>query len=107
MKLFKLAPTIAGCCLIAIAIALGGRAIAAGADHGAQAGDRVAGPRGAHRVTATASLFTLRPPGPSDRSRVDEIVRATGVFRPAELTIALEVFDSAVAKPSAPIARPM
>jgi ribosomal protein S18 acetylase RimI-like enzyme len=50
-------------------------------------------------VTATARLFTLRPPNPSDRHRVDEIVRSTGVFRPAELTIALEVFDGAVTKP--------
>ena len=50
-------------------------------------------------MTATASLFTLRPPRPSDRGRVAEIVRATGVFRPEEVTIALEVFDGAVAKP--------
>ena len=50
-------------------------------------------------MTATASLFTLRPPRPSDRPRVTEIVRSTGVFRPEELAIALEVFDSAVAKP--------
>jgi ribosomal protein S18 acetylase RimI-like enzyme len=50
-------------------------------------------------VTATLSLFTLRPPSPSDRTRVAEIVRATGVFRAQEETIALEVFDSAVAKP--------
>jgi ribosomal protein S18 acetylase RimI-like enzyme len=50
-------------------------------------------------VTATVSLFTLRPPRPSDRGRVGEIVRATGVFRPLEVAIALEVFDGAVAKP--------
>lgn len=50
-------------------------------------------------MTATAGLFTLRPPGPSDRSRVGEIVRATGVFQPPEQAIALEVFDAAVAKP--------
>jgi ribosomal protein S18 acetylase RimI-like enzyme len=50
-------------------------------------------------VTATLSLLSLRPPSPSDRSRVAEIVRATGVFRAQEETIALEVFDSAAAKP--------
>ena len=50
-------------------------------------------------MTATATLFTLRLPSPSDRTRVGEIVRATGVFRSQEEAIALEVFDSAVAKP--------
>jgi ribosomal protein S18 acetylase RimI-like enzyme len=50
-------------------------------------------------VTATVSLLTLRPPSPSDRTRVGEIVRATRVFRAQEEAIALEVFDSAVAKP--------
>lgn len=50
-------------------------------------------------MTATATLFTLRPPSPSDRSRVGEIVRATRVFRPEEVAIALEVFDGAVTKP--------
>ena len=50
-------------------------------------------------MTATAALFTLRPPSPSDRTRVADIVQATGVFRPEEVAIALEVLDSAVAKP--------
>jgi len=50
-------------------------------------------------VTVAAAPLALRPPRPSDRSRVAEIVRATGVFRPAEVDIALEVFDGAMAKP--------
>jgi ribosomal protein S18 acetylase RimI-like enzyme len=41
----------------------------------------------------------LRAPGAEDRPRVRELVDATGVFRPAETAIALEVFDGAVAAP--------
>ena len=50
-------------------------------------------------MSVSAPPLTLRPPRPSDRSRVARIVRATGVFRPAEVDIALEVFDGATAKP--------
>jgi len=50
-------------------------------------------------VSVAAPPLTLRPPRPSDRGRVLEIVRATGVFRPSEVDIALEVFDGAVQKP--------
>jgi hypothetical protein len=55
MKLFKLAPTIAGCCLMAIAIALGGRAIAAGADHGAAGAAPLV-----HLVPDSLSFWTQR-----------------------------------------------
>lgn len=50
-------------------------------------------------MNAPVSTLTLRAPKPTDRTRVAEIVRATGVFRPVEVDIALEVFDSAVAEP--------
>lgn len=50
-------------------------------------------------MSVAAPSLTLRPPRPSDRVRVVEIVRATGVFRPSEVDIALEVFDGAVEKP--------
>jgi ribosomal protein S18 acetylase RimI-like enzyme len=43
--------------------------------------------------------LALRPPRATDRARVCEIVEATGVFRPDETPIALEVFDGAVAAP--------
>ncbi|MBI3082619.1 MAG: GNAT family N-acetyltransferase [Gemmatimonadetes bacterium] len=52
-------------------------------------------------MSVVAPPLTLRPPRPSDRGRVAEIVRATGVFRPSELDIALEVFDGAVQQPGA------
>lgn len=58
----------------------------------ANAGSTVEGALGAERVT-------LRVPRAADRSRVQAIVEATGVFRPEEVTIALEVFDGAVAAP--------
>lgn len=45
------------------------------------------------------AAVALRAPSGSDRVRVEEIVEATGVFRPAEVAIALEVFDAAVAAP--------
>jgi ribosomal protein S18 acetylase RimI-like enzyme len=41
----------------------------------------------------------LRPPTAADRDRLRDLVVATGVFRPAEVAIALEVFDGAVAAP--------
>jgi len=50
-------------------------------------------------VSVAAPPLTLRSPRSSDRSRVAHIVRATGVFRPSEVDIALEVFDGATAKP--------
>lgn len=39
---------------------------------------------------------TLRPPNAADRSRVTEILRATGAFAPDEVAVALELFDTAV-----------
>ncbi len=50
-------------------------------------------------MSVAAVLPALRPPRPSDRGRVAEIVRATGVFRPQEVDIALEVFDGATTRP--------
>jgi len=49
-------------------------------------------------VTRAAGM-TLRPPVAADRDRVREIVEASGVFWPAEVTIALEVVDGAIAAP--------
>ncbi len=43
--------------------------------------------------------LTLRLPRPSDRDRAAAIVRATGIFRPAEVEVALEVFEGAVRRP--------
>lgn len=43
--------------------------------------------------------LTLRLPRPSDRDRAAAIVRATGMFRPAEVEVALEVFEGAVRRP--------
>ena len=48
---------------------------------------------------AEAGVIELRPPKRADRERVREIVTATGVFRPEEISIALEVFDDGIAKP--------
>lgn len=50
-------------------------------------------------MTAQAAAVTLKPPRADHRHRVQEIVEATGVFRPEEVEIALEVFDSATAAP--------
>lgn len=47
------------------------------------------------------SVVTLRAPAPDDRARVREIVEDTGVFRPEEVDIALEVFDGATQEPGA------
>jgi ribosomal protein S18 acetylase RimI-like enzyme len=47
----------------------------------------------------SAVTVTLRAPRAADRARVREIVEATGVFRPDETPIALEVFDGAVTAP--------
>jgi ribosomal protein S18 acetylase RimI-like enzyme len=45
-------------------------------------------------LTTTPALRSLRA---ADRSRLEEITRATGIFRENETTVALEVFDAAVA----------
>jgi ribosomal protein S18 acetylase RimI-like enzyme len=50
-------------------------------------------------MTVAADLVTLAVPGASVRARLRAIVEATGVFRPEEVAIALEVFDGAVARP--------
>lgn len=50
-------------------------------------------------MTARATGVRLNALGAGDRDRVEEIVRATGVFRPGEAAIALEVFDGAVERP--------
>ena len=43
--------------------------------------------------TAIAPL--IRPLVPDDRSRVESMTRATGLFRDAEIPVALDVFDAA------------
>ena len=50
-------------------------------------------------MRARAPTVTLRAPRAADRTRVAEVVEATGVFRPDEVDVALEVFDDAVAQP--------
>ena len=40
--------------------------------------------------------FQLGPLAPTHRSALEEIVRATGAFRDAEIDVALEVFDDAM-----------
>lgn len=50
-------------------------------------------------MTAPNPVITLGPPRALDRDRVAAIVEGTGVFRPEELAVALEVFDGAVAQP--------
>lgn len=50
-------------------------------------------------MSVMAPPLTLRPPRPSDRGGVADIVHATGVFRPPEVDIALEVFDGATTRP--------
>ncbi len=44
-------------------------------------------------------VIVLRAPRAADRDRVHAMVEATGVFRPDEVDVALEVFDDAVAAP--------
>lgn len=44
----------------------------------------------------------IRPIAPGDRARILEIVTATGNFTPAEIAIAMEVVDEALADPAAP-----
>ncbi|HXV86709.1 MAG TPA: N-acetyltransferase [Gemmatimonadales bacterium] len=50
-------------------------------------------------MNAATARVTLRAPQATDREQVDRLVAATGVFRPDERAIALEVFDSAVDRP--------
>ncbi len=50
-------------------------------------------------VVARASNLTLRKPGAADRDRLREVVEATGVFRPDEVPVALEVFDGSIERP--------
>jgi ribosomal protein S18 acetylase RimI-like enzyme len=45
-------------------------------------------------VTRTVSRPRLRPLGSADRKQIEYIVRAVGIFRDDEITVALEVFDS-------------
>jgi ribosomal protein S18 acetylase RimI-like enzyme len=52
-----------------------------------------------HAAAPAEVEVVIRAPGTGDRARVREIVEATGVFRPAETAIALEVFDGAMAAP--------
>lgn len=51
------------------------------------------------RGAARAAGVTLRAPSAADRQRVREIVDASGVFRPDEVAIALEVVDGAIKAP--------
>jgi ribosomal protein S18 acetylase RimI-like enzyme len=50
-------------------------------------------------VTARTGTVTIRTAEARQRDRVAEIVDATGVFRPDEADIALEVFDGAMERP--------
>ena len=50
-------------------------------------------------MTASGTALAVRPLRATDRSRIAPMVEATGVFRPAEVEIALEVFDGAVDRP--------
>jgi len=50
-------------------------------------------------VTARTGTVTIRTAEARQRDRVAEIVEATGVFRPDEADIALEVFDGAMERP--------
>lgn len=48
-------------------------------------------------MSGTLTLPSLRNLTAADRSRIEEISRAVGLFRPDEILVALEVFDGAVA----------
>ena len=47
-------------------------------------------------MNRTAVATRTRPLAAGDRPRVEEMTRATGLFRAAEIPVALEVFDAAV-----------
>lgn len=57
-------------------------------------------------MSVTAAAVDLREPKWEDRSRIEGIVRATGLFREEEVGIALEVFDGSVAAHSRGTAAP-
>ena len=46
-----------------------------------------------------SGVIVLAEPGPAHRGRAAEIVSATGLFRPSEIDVAIEVFEDAVAAP--------
>ncbi|MDH3455289.1 MAG: GNAT family N-acetyltransferase [Gemmatimonadota bacterium] len=50
-------------------------------------------------MTASDVALTLRPPRLADRDRVAQLVEATGVFRPDEIAVAVEVFNGAASQP--------
>ena len=50
-------------------------------------------------MTASDVALTLGPPRVADRDRVARLVEATGVFRPDEIAVAVEVFDGAASQP--------
>ena len=50
-------------------------------------------------MSAHFQVITIRALEPGQRERIRAIVHATGVFRPSEAEIALEVFDAAVERP--------
>lgn len=45
--------------------------------------------------------IALRELGPGDRAPIESILRRTGVFRPEEIVVALEVVDAALENPAA------
>jgi D-alanine-D-alanine ligase len=47
-------------------------------------------------VTPTAIAPLIRPLSVSDRDRVEAMTRATGAFRPDEVSVAMQVFDAAI-----------
>lgn len=50
-------------------------------------------------MSALACKVQIRQPRREDRNRLSEIVESSGLFRPDELIVALEVFDDAVERP--------
>jgi ribosomal protein S18 acetylase RimI-like enzyme len=50
-------------------------------------------------VSAPGIALTLGPLRANDRDRIPAMVEATGVFRPDEVVVAVEVFDGAVTTP--------
>lgn len=50
-------------------------------------------------MSAPAYTVQIRQPRPEDRDRISAIVESSGLFRPEEVTVALEVFDEAVEHP--------
>ncbi len=52
-------------------------------------------------MSAADAVVTLGPLAAVDRNRVRAMVTATGVFRPDEVAVAVEVFDDATTRPGA------